>query len=540
MGSTLRKNRRLIGSAVVAALALGGISSKAQAFQYYFFAWSNANVDTPPVNFTATPLLNDQNYVSVANQLAVSQSKGYPLAVRITAPLQSGGPALTQVLNKFPVEYIFADLGEGSAQTSRAQVSNLIGEVNNTASKNAYIGNWFYYPDEAADPTNPSFVPPPSPQPTGNYAASGLGSRAHAMANETLYPGAPDYRTPGASGKNSNVNADGSTAPNIRSALFTLPIERLTLVTNALYGRSASLSQYNASTFDPSFSPNGQSPSALNIPWVTRFNNFGNAALTNEPGTKATPYIFNGTVDANPADGQLPSRGDFSAQVLQYRMRGANSINLFLASVTDEYGNAYTESQQEADMNAGWFATTTSGSALTGAGTMNGIFAGRYGFANLTNLVRLDVATTVKGKTSYRPAAPDNSEHTGVIWSGVYSEGSNNKPALKSSSMAILLSNMSGTSHIVDLGTVAGYSVYDPNSPAADKSGFNVTAGQHLLLTFSLKDVSGSPVWDLSSNSIVFTANDRDGIGTPEPASLGLLGIGALGLLARRRRPVSA
>jgi hypothetical protein len=191
-------------------------------------------------------------------------------------------------------------------------------------------------------------------------------------------------------------------------------------------------------------------------------------------------------------------------------------------------------------MNAGWFATQTNGTQLNGSQAMNSIFAGHYGFANLTNLVRLDVATTIKGKTSFQPAPPDNAEHTGVIWSGVYGEGSNNKPTLNSSSMSILLSNLSGTTKLVDLGTVAGYSLYDPNSPAADKSGFNVTAGQHLLLTFSLKTISGSPVWDLSTNTIVFTDNNRDGIGTPEPASLSLLGIGALGLLARRRRPVSA
>jgi len=192
-------------------------------------------------------------------------------------------------------------------------------------------------------------------------------------------------------------------------------------------------------------------------------------------------------------------------------------------------------------MNAGWFVTNTNGSALTGSSVTNNIFAGHYGFANLTNLIRLDTATTVKGKTTYHPAAADNAEHTGVIWSGVYAEGSNNKPTLNSSAMSILLSNLSGTSHIVDLGTVAGYSVYDPNSPAADKSGFNVAAGQHLLLTFSLKTINGSPVWDLSSSdtNAVFTNNDRDGTGTPEPASLSLLGIGALGLLARRRRPVS-
>jgi hypothetical protein len=527
------KNRRWLGGAVAAALVIGGMSPRAHAISQFFFSWSNANADSPPVNFAAAPILNDSDYVAVANQLAVSKSKGYPLAVKITAPLASGGNAITQVLNKFNVQYVFLDF-EGSNAVS--QVSTFMSQVNSTQSANAFVGNFNYYSYSNEDSTSPNQSNPPHSE----FVQSGLSTRSHAMTNETLYPGSPDYRTPGASGNNSNVNAGGSTAPNIRSALFTLPIERLTMVTNALYGRGNSLNLYNSTTFDPSFDPTGHAEQGLNVPWVTRFDNFGNAALTNLPGTKATPYRFNGTVDANPADGQLPSRGDFSAQVLQYRMRGANSINLFLASVTDQYGSAYTESEQEADMNAGWFATQTNGTALNGSSTMNSIFYGHYGFANLTSLIRLDVPTTVKGKTVIEPASPSNAEKTGVIWSGVYAEGSNNKPTLNSSSMAILLSNMSGATRTVDLGTVAGYSVYDPNSPAADKSGFNVTAGQHLLLTFSLKDISGSPVWDLSTNTIVFTDNDRDGIGTPEPASLGLLGIGALGLLARRRRPTSA
>src|ERR1700722_6965749 len=131
MGTTLRRNRRLIGSAVVAALAIGGMSSRAQAISQYFFAWSNANADASGVNFIATPALNDSNYVSVANQLAVSQSKGYPLAVRITGPLTPGGNAITQVLNKYAVQYIFLDL-EGSNSVS--QTSTLIGQVNSTQS----------------------------------------------------------------------------------------------------------------------------------------------------------------------------------------------------------------------------------------------------------------------------------------------------------------------------------------------------------------------------------------------------------------------
>jgi len=539
------RRRRLLGRAIVAALAIGGMTSTGHAASPYFFSWSNANADTSNTagSIASSPVLSDQTASTVASQLAYSAAHGFPLAVIINQPLQPGGPAvqlLNSVNNGAGVQYIFLDLEPSKvASTSgkvATEVSTVVSQVQATNSKSAYIGNFNYYPSQNTDPTSSS---PPA---VSEYeATAGLN-----MTNEQLYPGSPDYRTPGAAGTNTKLANGGSTAPNIRSALFTLPIERLTLVTNSLYGQGASLSNYtyNASTdrYDPSFDPTGHTKSGLNIPWVTRFNNYGNPALTNVAGTKQTPFIFNGQTnpnDPNPADGQLPSRGDFSAQVAQYRMRGADSLSMFLASVTDQYKNAYTESMQESDMQNGWNYTNSNGSAITKNGVnattiTQSIFAGKYGFANLTDLIRLD-------NSAGKAMAPTHAEAAGIIWSGVYGEAATGKPTLGStgvaaSTMSIILSNMSSSSATVDLGNVAGYSVYDPASPALDKSGFNVMAGQHLMLIFSLKMVGSSPVWDLSTNNIVFTDNNRFGTGTPEPASLGILGIGALGLLARRRR----
>ncbi len=183
------------------------------------------------------------------------------------------------------------------------------------------------------------------------------------MANEALLPGSADYRTPGALNNNHNPSLGGSGAPNVRSALFTLPIERLTIATNGLYGRGVSLSQTNnGSATDGSFA--GGFKSGLNIPYVARFNNFANAALTNLPGTAAAPYRFQSSA-GDPAAGQLPSRGDFEALMLHYRMRGADSINLLQSSIQDQFGGSYTDTQQELDLNTGSFVTGQAGGVAT-------------------------------------------------------------------------------------------------------------------------------------------------------------------------------
>ena len=61
---------------------------------------------------------------------------------------------------------------------------------------------------------------------------------------------------------------------------------------------------------------------------------------------------------------------------------------------------------------------------------------------------------------------------------------------------------------------------------------FVINAGSHRLLAFTL---SGGQ-WQLNSSSVSFTDDNRNGVGIPEPTTLGLLGVGAAGLLIRRRR----
>ena len=387
-----RKARRVLMGAAAVALVVGGLSSRAQAVNQYFFNWDNANVGNG-TNFADTPLLSDDPATNADTQarLATQRSLGKPLAVRVLTPISATGPA-SQTLKIYPIQYIFADYEGPNAVT---QTQNVVNTVVNTGglSRNAFVGNFNYYPGMQSDPTRSTSVP-------DEYTAS------HAnMANPELYPGAPDFRNP------ANGN---STAPNIRSALFTLPIERLTVATNELYGRGASLSQtQNGSATDASFA--GGFKSAPNIPWVTRFNNFGNTALSNAPALPDGERPFVQTA-ANPAAGQLPSRGDFMAQILQYRLRGADSVNLFQASLFDRFGNPYTDTQQQLDVNQGWFVTGQPGNV---GNTVNGIFATHhYGFANLSNLVSLD--TNRPGGAPLRT----NFEALGVAYSGVYTRGS--------------------------------------------------------------------------------------------------------------------
>ena len=124
-------------------------------------------------------------------------------------------------------------------------------------------------------------------------------------------------------------------------------------------------------------------------------------------------------------------------------------------------------------------------------------------------------------------------------------------PAVPASQLALIISNLSNSTQTIDLGTISGHRIFTPNDPnGIGQDDITVAAGEHRLVTFNLRNQSGLglgtiaqqnanglPVWLLTENQAVFTINDRDGTGTPEPASLALFGLGALGLLARRRKP---
>jgi len=251
------------------------------------------------------------------------------------------------------------------------------------------------------------------------------------------------------------------------------------------------------------------------IPWVSRFNNYGNNALDNDP---APGYQFHADAAHGTAN-QLPSRGDFQAQILHERLRGADSVNMFEASAGSVVGDSLAQNRN--DVVNGWGQNSV----------INSIFTRSHSLANLSTNIG------DKGNASGGTNAGDGSTpvaQAGAIWSGVY----DTNKSQSNRRLAILISNLSNNSKTIDLpNLIGGFHTASRNPQHNDD--YVLSAGQHRMLTFTL---SGG-ICRLNSNSVVFsgsdgfgTLTDRNGTGVPEPTTIGLLGIGAVGLLARRRR----
>ena len=101
--------------------------------------------------------------------------------------------------------------------------------------------------------------------------------------------------------------------------------------------------------------------------------------------------------------------------------------------------------------------------------------------------------------------------------------------------LVVLLSNLSQQRKTIDLpNSIGGFMTARQDGVRIDD--FFLDPGQHKLVTFTLRGNK----WVLNTNTAVFTDNDRTGVGIPEPTGLAFVGVGALGLLARRRRRVTA
>lgn len=462
-------------SAIVGASALAhGQATPSSGF----FDWNETTNPTSP-NFTASPFLNNSNAAFVESQLAASQAAGKPLALKITEPLTSA--ASKAVFDHYAVQYVFCDFEDVQAVGRTRAVADLV--LNSAQSKGAFVGNFNFYPRAGNDGTRPgsinttaqSFQNAPFNSQYPAIHGQIPNQTGKGMANPSLYPGSPDYRTASQAG-----------SPNIRSSLFTLPVVRETITENGLRGDG------------------WRGHGDKNIPWVTRFNNWGNNALDSD-GDPSNGYQFVQNA-ANPANGQLLSRGDFQAQILHYRMRGADSVNLFQASAGSVVG--YSESAEQQDIRTGWGSNSV----------VNAIFSRAHDLANLStsvNLVNGSHTTTTSVTTA------------GTLWSGVFDTNRNQSPRR----LAILLSNLGDSTKVVDLpNSIGGFRTFSGNNSHYDD--YSISGGQHRLLLFTL---SGG-IWKLNSNTVTYVDNNRNGVGIPEPATAGLLGVGALGLLARRRR----
>jgi len=544
--------RAAVLCAAIAGTAAGAFGQAAPSSG--FFAWDVPSQTYP--NYTESPFLSDDASAAQVSALFETFRTGAPsagnpfgtfskpLAVKVNQDLSANAK---KVFDNYPVQYVFADY-EGPPGSSHdpvsapLQLSNIV--ANSAASQQAFVGNFNIYPNAGSDTTRPGSTGTGAPSFTykpfdGFYQQQRgtnftTGARGRLMSNEALYPGAPDYKTPVAAPAVATPGTDAtkiSSFETIRTNLFTLPIQRLTTATNGL----------------------GSSSTDAHIPWVDRFNNYGNNSLNNavDPtGKFQYQFVSNAT---DPKKGGLLSRGDFMALVLHYRQRGADSYMLF----NDPYGSVinYSDAQEHLDAASGWGASGL-GNQIQSHGK------GSYAFANLANLVNTANSKNLANYPNGQPHHALNSafvmqtsDKVGVVWSGVYSKtafafggaiGTNR-------ALTITLSNLSNTDKLVDMpNSIGGFrtaTAKGTNGVGGVYSGDNgdddywVGAGQHRIMNFAL--VGGK--WVLKSNSFVFggsdsvgALDDRNGTGVPEPTSAGALAIAAVGLLARRRRQTAA
>jgi len=417
----------IIAMSLVAMVALAG-AARANTFS---FVSDRLTLD-PGV--TPGAFLTDANVAAVDAFLARQPVKVVKIA-RDVSPA-----TIAAIYGKYKIDYTFADFeGPDAVERTRSLMSRIkASSVTGPAvsANRAFVGNYHFFPT-VVDRTAPAL-----PSPYANYFATGIN-----MATEDLYPGSPGFRNP-ASGD--------STAPNIRSALFTLPIERMTLTNVTL--------------------PAGHA----HVPYVNRFNNWGNLSLDTDRNA-ANGYQF---VTLN----QLPSRGDFRAQVLHYRLRGADGVQGLDGGVV-----GYTQQQFQADIAAGWNGTAEVREILADP-----------------NARRATLDTQVKTDGVLKSL-----ENAGVVVSGAYSE-------IKGK-LVLLVSNLDESAHAVSMPARIGGRTVSGN--------FNVDAGAHQILEFG---ASGA-TWNLVEGHVVFEDHNRAGTGVPEPGMGAVVAGGALMMLRRRR-----
>ncbi len=219
VGRRLAGWTKFLSAASLAASVLLGTRVSQAADPGNQFDWSVNATTGSDGNYTPAPFLTDQNAASVAAFLAtrVAANSNAPLAVKINGPISNATAQL--IFGHYSVKYVFADF-EGS--NALAQTTTLVNQVHSQApSKNAFIGEFNLYNVPVPDGTRgnisttaTSFKNIYSSQ---NYKSAGVN-----MSNESAYPGSPDFALPG----------HGTTSPNIRSALFVLPVDRVTFITD--------------------------------------------------------------------------------------------------------------------------------------------------------------------------------------------------------------------------------------------------------------------------------------------------------------------
>ena len=502
----------------------------------WFAAWHENTAATAPPNFFATPT-NLSGVPFMQTQMNGSALANRPLGIKIEkSPTLAEGASLFNTKYQpgdKAISYVFADFEQGTRDETAARIGVLVAQVRISQwSKNAYVGQWDMTP---LNPEDEKFGRPPTLPPGGQIGSAhrrwGRKDYDDAkvnMANTSLYPGANDFR---------NKSTGDWLNNNIRTGLFIAPIGRMTQVQNILD------MSYNGTKLDTKLNSHKQ------IPWIARFNNFGNSSLDNAnlPGLT---YVFQpgaplGSLTGAQTANQMLGRGDTGAMARHYRMRGAYSVNLFESGVVD-----YSQADFQNDVRDGW----------KGDARLNNIMAqGDNKYATMT------LNPTVDGTSNSNRA-----EQTGTIWSGQYSLDVPNPNSKKvqgegRGDLMILASNLDSVNHLINFGkgdtnseiyitkNADGYT-WDDGSATASSRNALIEAGMHRMMQFDLVETRvydslanlGSnkkntyqtkTIWLLNQNYVVFNNNDRNAMGIPEPTTFGsLAAAGAIAVVCRRQR----
>jgi len=554
------RGQRLMGkigaAAVIATLTGSGVALAGpphpQALNndpnvHWFAAW-----DEPPqhsADFFPTPT----SYLGIGAaqaeyNLPVNAAK--PLGLKVEVPLSSAQAASLFNTKYAPtqkaISYVFADFEMADKNVVIANVANLVKQVRGSQwSKEAYIGQYGLSPVGLAEDKfrrQPGVAGPNQGSQHQFFTKKDYeikGKEGVNMSNESLYPGEADFR---------NKSTFDWANSNIRTGLFVAPIGSFSQIQEVLN------KDYHGDKDD--FLKTDGKDKHKNIPWVARFNNSGNKSLDTDnnttngyrfvPGQALPQAGLSGAQTAN----QMMGRGDFSAQILHYRMRGAYSVNLFHEGGAQGSVVGYSSAMAKQDVRDGWYNHSWNGRT-------NAIFNDKDNKAATLTLNPIIDGTA--GATGNR------SEQTGTIWSGEYSLKVANATSFEGKgALDVLASNLDTTNHLIKFGTVdvydvfcvknaQGYTYADGGNLLAPSRNYLIQAGLHKLLQFDLvktrvynteadynalnNKYSIKTIWLLNSQYSVFTNNNRNEIGIPEPTAFGALAAaGTFAAVSRRQR----
>jgi len=508
---------------------------------HWFAAWDEV---TAPGSQDFYPTPTTYKGIGLAQTaLNGAAAAGKPLGIKVEKPLSSSDAAALfntkyQPTNR-AISYIFADFEQPGMSTVINNTLNLVNQVRGSSwSKNAYVGQYGLYPRDNEWCRDDRWHHPYHGGPGGSkhykFDERDYKKAKVNMANPSLYPGEYDFR---------NRSTKDWANQNIRTGLFVAPIGLATDVQLELN------EEFNGKVQATGLNNHKQ------IGWVARFNNAGNPSLDTDnnssngykfiPGAPLPQAGLSGAQTAN----QMMGRGDFSAQILHYRMRGMYSVNLFHETIAEGSVVGYTRSMAEQDVRDGWYNHSWNGRT-------NNIFnAADNKTATMTYNPVVDGTSGFSG---------NRSEQTGTIWSGQYSLSlQNNNSTNKKGALDILVSNLDTVAHMVKFGSVDVYDVFclknaqgyvyaDSNSTSLSKN-FKIEAGMHKLLQFDLvktrvyksqsdcnshnNKYTMQTIWLLNQQYSVFTNNNRNEHGIPEPTTFGTLAAaGSLAAICRRQR----